>query len=77
MKTDYIFGEGKSALHAEADFEMKKQEVMDEYPEARLSHKTLFQKHGRHQVVQYVILERDEQDVVDSVLTRKVKRKGF
>ena len=72
----YIFGEGKTAIQAEADFEMKKQEWMDEHPDTYLSHKTIFNKFGLHQVVQHVTLP-SEKDAVESVITKKVKRKGF
>lgn len=77
MKSELIVGEGKTPLQAEADYEMKKQAIKDDYPDAYFSHKTVYQKHGRHQVVQYVVLEQDRSDATDSVLTKKVKRKGF
>lgn len=77
MKTTLIVGDGKTALQAEADYEMKKQEIKDDHPDAYFSHKTIFQKFGRHQVVQHVVLEQDASDATESVITKKVKRKGF
>lgn len=73
---DLIIGEGNTLMQAETDFELKKIELLEEHPDVYLSHLTNYNKYGKFQIVQHYCFPK-KVDATETVMTGKVKHKGF
>ena len=70
-----VIGEGSTPARALSDFEYKMFEFMEEHPNATQSHKTVYNKNGKHQVVQHMVVLDGTSTVFER--SKKIKRKGF